>query len=159
MGTASTTTSANTVITGHPAFLTPPPLGRPRPDRSGIWDFFEPVVFRDSHGTEWTTDDVYESDGASIPRPLWSSFGHPFHGQFVRAAVIHDVYYEKIVRVFLGPSLARARKAVDKMFYEALRTDGVPPIKAYLMYTGVRMGGWRALQDKQHDNNKIWTGE
>lgn len=51
------------------------------------------------------------------------------------AAAIHD-------RLYFTAELSR--KAADRVFFNALRSSGVARWRAWLMYTGVRLGGyWR----------------
>ncbi len=90
--------------------------------------------FCDSSGCEWWAGEGTLFDGASVPRPLWPLFGSPFVGDYRRAAVLHDAYYK---------FKERPRKAVDQMFLEAMRCDGVGRIKSRLMYAAVRAFGPR----------------
>jgi len=76
--------------------------------------------------TGWATD------GATIPRYLWSLIEHPFGGSIVGASVIHDIEYE------LGFS---KRKDIDYFFYTNLIRAGISRIKATLIYRGVRIFG------------------
>jgi hypothetical protein len=92
----------------------------------------EKLLFIDSTGLEWLAPKGAVVDGASIPRFLWFFIGSPYSGKYRRASVIHDVYYT---------SKTRLRKQADKMFYEAMRVDGVNYFKAKSMYLGVRVGG------------------
>lgn len=137
-------------VIGQPAFLTGHPLGRAR-DGSRVWDFYEHVKFRDAKGVVWFTPDEFESDGASIPGVFHSLLGHPFCSDFIRAAALHDVYYSKwAVLETTEVAKHRLRLAADKMFFEALRCDGVSAVTAWLLYRGVRAGGgvvWRRRYD------------
>jgi hypothetical protein len=90
------------------------------------------LIFIDNKGVEWLAPKKSIVDGASIPRFLWVFVGSPYSGKYRRASVIHDVYYT---------NKSVPRKQVDKMFYEAMRVDGVDYFKAKYMYFGVRVGG------------------
>jgi hypothetical protein len=92
----------------------------------------EPFGFIDPQGIEWTAPAGLVTDGASIPRSLWVIAGSPFVGQYRRAAVIHD--HECQVRF-------RPSRAVHRMFYEAMRADGVGQDEATRMYAAVRLLG------------------
>lgn len=81
----------------------------------------------------WFAPEGTVSDGGSIPRPLWSLFGHPLEGESIRAYVLHDVGYAR------G---ARSKAECDLMFYHALLEEKAD--KAYWKYHGVRWFGWRA---------------
>jgi hypothetical protein len=75
----------------------------------------------------------FETDYASVPRPLWSIF--PPSGKYSRAAVLHDYLYR---------FSKLSRKRCDDIFLECMDALGVPYFKRYAMYWGVRMGGWAA---------------
>ncbi len=90
------------------------------------------VQFIDKQGIEWEAPKGSIIDGASIPRFFWRFIGSPFVGHYRRASVVHDVYCV---------TKSRPHKQVHKMFYEAMRVDGVGYIKAKVMYIAVRLGG------------------
>lgn len=92
----------------------------------------QPFVFIDSEGYRWIADPGDTVDGASIPRELWALVGSPFVGDYRRAAVLHDVACQKRPR----PS-----RDVHRMFYEAMRSDGVSESTALRFYTAVRLFG------------------
>lgn len=71
----------------------------------------------------------FATDGASIPRFLWSIYGHPFYKKNIRAAVIHDYLYS------LGE-----KKEADRIFEEVLRIEG-RGATARQMYYGVKLFG------------------
>ena len=85
-------------------------------------------------------------DGASIPRWLWTTVGHPFMREFERAALVHDYLYG-------APAARRAqgvddRARVDELFYELLLRDGVDRPKAKRMRWAVeRFGADRFVED------------
>jgi hypothetical protein len=84
--------------------------------------------YLDPQGTMWIVPKGERTDGASIPKPLWSFFGGPWDGKYRRAAVIHDYFFE---------TKRYESAAVHRVFYEAMLTDGVDPLKAKLMYWAV----------------------
>lgn len=92
----------------------------------------EDFIFIDDNDIQWVAPKGSITDGASIPRYLWSIMGPPLSGRYRRAAVIHDVYCKNQDRPY---------PMVHKMFHEAMLVDRVGPIKAQLMYTGVKIGG------------------
>ena len=92
------------------------------------------VLFQDKKGKHWVAPRGAIVDGASIPRFFWSFIGSPFSGKYRNASVIHDVYCV---------TKSEPRKAVNKMFYEAMRVEGVGRIKAKLMYYAVKVGAPR----------------
>jgi len=80
----------------------------------------------------------FETDGASIPRPLWPIFGPPIAGPYLRAAVVHDWLCDEAVR----NNDYSARLLSDAVFFFILyRTPGVPKWKRTIMYLFVRCWG------------------
>ena len=75
------------------------------------------------------------TDGATIPRAVWSLIGLPYHPLFVRPAILHDHYtYEE--------NLVRPWRDTHRMFFYALREEGVDPIIAQVMFYAVyTLGG------------------
>ena len=92
----------------------------------------EDFTFIDDNRIEWTATKGNITDGASIPHYLWSVMGAPLAGKYRRAAVIHDVFCKNESRPY---------QAVHKMFYEAMKVDGVGPRKARVMYWAVKTFG------------------
>ncbi len=92
----------------------------------------EAFQFKDENGVEWNAPIGSIIDGASIPKTFWRVIGSPFVGRYRRASVIHDVYCV---------TKSRPHKQVHKMFYEAMRIDGVGYFKAKAMYLAVKVGG------------------
>jgi len=87
-------------------------------------------------------------DGASIPRILWTTTGHPYQPDYLRAGLVHDYLYR------FNPAKI-GRKTSDKIFKGILRIDGVGRYQAWKMYQGLRIGGWKAWNDwrKRAGNN------
>lgn len=73
----------------------------------------------------------FETDLASIPLVLRPFFDRL--GRNVTPAVIHDYLY----KVKWG-----TREKCDGVFKALLRLYGVSSWRTYLLYTGVRLGGW-----------------
>jgi hypothetical protein len=94
----------------------------------------EDFSFIDANGVKWTAPAGAVIDGASIPRMFWYFIGSPFNGNYRRASVIHDVYCV---------TQTRPHEQVHRMFYEAIRADGVGKIKAKAMYLALKIGAPR----------------
>lgn len=75
----------------------------------------------------------FQSDGASIPSPLWPLIGHPWDRKYYPAAIIHDYLYRH---------QPVSRRQADQAFREMLMRLGVARWRCEAMYTGVRVGGW-----------------
>jgi hypothetical protein len=81
--------------------------------------------YTDPKGEVWVAPAGSVTDGASLPRCLWSLMGGPFEGQYRNASVLHDAAYDKKNR----PS-----QDCDRMFYYAMRCSGVNAVEAKTMY-------------------------
>lgn len=79
----------------------------------------------------------FETDFASIPRPLWNIF--PPTGKYGKAAVIHDFLYRKS---------GVPREKADKIFLEAMECLGVGWWTRQTIYRAVRLFGGHAYQPK-----------
>lgn len=69
----------------------------------------------------------FETDLASIPQWLQSII--PLVGNHLQAAIVHDMCYRNMIGV--------SKKDADDMFYDAMRTLGVPWWKRQAMYHAV----------------------
>lgn len=94
----------------------------------------EPFSFVDPDGKEWIVPAGQMTDGASIPRWLWSLVGGPFEGAYREAAVVHDRYC---------CTRSESWWRVHRMFYDACVAAGVPDRHAKALYSGVLAGGPR----------------
>jgi alpha-D-ribose 1-methylphosphonate 5-phosphate C-P lyase len=100
--------------------------------KKGLWVTLNSISFQDAEGDIWEAPSGSITNGASIPRFFWRVIGPPMTGEYVEAAVIHDVYcVNKDVHYV----------EVHKMFYNACRASGVKWWKANLMYWAVRLFG------------------
>jgi hypothetical protein len=83
----------------------------------------------------------FRTDGASIPRLFWRVIGHPFQGDYLGPAVVHDALYQ---------SEALTRAQADSLLYDLLLANGVGRCRAWTIYRGVRMFGWAAWNDRNN---------
>ena len=92
----------------------------------------------------------YVTDLASVPRFCWA-FIAPF--DVARAAVVHDILYEKINTAYKGEKILtkhdreRYRKVADDVFKEGMES-AVPPVpkwKIWAAYNAVRVFGRWAI--------------
>lgn len=114
-------------------FLTPL-----RAEKSGgTWTILQPLIYESSAAQRlFIVPEGFVTDFASVPRiPLaFLLTGDSAH----EAAVVHDwLYRENTV----------TRELADKIFQEAAHVSGEPGWKAWLMWVGVRVGGWVAWND------------
>lgn len=83
-----------------------------------------------------TVPQGFESDGCSIPRILWRVVGHPFDMKYLKEAILHDYLYA---------TQPCTRKEADKTFRDELKKNNkLGAVKRFLIYQGVRTGGWVA---------------
>ena len=96
-------------------------------------------------GAEGSDDQItvpltFETDFASIPRPLWAIL--PKWGKYGNAAVIHDwLYWEQ----------QRPRAAADAVLLEGMVVLGVNTLVRNIIYAAVRLFGWAAWYRNRAD--------
>lgn len=93
----------------------------------------EDFWYDDPDGRRWNASKGSVINGASIPRPLWSTVGSPYTDDYRRASIVHDVACN-------DPTVLR--KDADKMFYFACLEGGCSKNQAKILYAGVRIGAW-----------------
>ncbi len=96
-------------------------------------------VVKDFSYTDWqghtlTATAGFVSDGATIPRAVWTIVGGPWDGPYRKAAVVHDVGCENHKYTW---------RDTDRLFFEAMLDSGVTRPLALTMYYGVLVGGPR----------------
>lgn len=96
----------------------------------------ETFWYIDPNGRRWEALTGLITDGATIPRTLWSSVGSPFTGSYRLAAILHD-------SALKNPAIVRID--ADNMFYFACLAGGCTPLESKLLYAGVRLGSWATL--------------
>ena len=96
----------------------------------------EAFWFIDPDGRRWDAPVGSITNGASIPRSLWSSVGSPYTGDYRRAAIVHDI-------AIRTPGVIRDE--ADTMFYYACLAGGCLLLEARLLYVGVRVGTWASV--------------
>ena len=93
------------------------------------------LVFYTKFGDCITVPSGFESDGASVPKILWSAF--PPFDTYLPAAVVHDLL---CVQSQTEECMYTSREAAS-IFYEAMRACGVGITKAKMMCYAVRYFG------------------
>lgn len=93
----------------------------------------EPLTYTSRDGESITIPIGTTSDGASTPRIFWRAL--PPFGPYWRPAILHDYLYQ---------SGRFVRSKCDALLREAMLSCGVSGFTAWVIYTGVRMGGWVA---------------
>jgi hypothetical protein len=89
------------------------------------------------------------TDFASVPRLLWNIF--PPTGGYGKAAVIHDFLYQYRLVKWERPAgtLTRLveRGEADAILNEGMEVLGVGRVTRWMIYRGVRVGGWVAWRN------------
>ena len=91
-------------------------------------------------GKKLTIPKHFQTDLASIPRPLWAIFAPQYSG-FIAPAILHDYLYQ---------CNNTTRKYADEILYSALIAKNVSSFTASKFYTGVRLfGGFNFKNNKR----------
>lgn len=107
------------------------------------WKVTEPFVYDVGALGSWETISVpagFVTDFASIPRGLWNLL--PPTGLYAKAAVLHDYLYRGGTTMYFDHDKPVTRARADAIFYEAMGVLGVMWWSKWLVYAGVRLGGW-----------------
>lgn len=100
------------------------------------------LEFEDPTGGLWIVPKGYISDGASIPKILWSFAGGSWSDDYSDAAIVHDRYCD---------TMERSWEATHRVFYDAMRSRGLSASAATKKYWAVYKFGPR------WDGNYRWT--
>lgn len=84
-------------------------------------------------GYNITVKKGFKTDGESIPSACWFITGHPFQGEGMAAAIVHDALY--------GSELLPRAKC-DLIFKKLLERYGVSSFRAMMRYRFLRLFGW-----------------
>lgn len=111
-----------------------------------IWaELLEDQKYTSKSGDEYTVPKGFQTNFASVPRPLWAWFA-PF-GKYTQAAILHDYFYS-------GKGVSN-RKEADKLFYEAGRSSAMQLISMWIMWFFVRFYAWFAYTSPEGKKGKI----
>ena len=110
----------------------------------------EDFGYRDRRNTLWVAPSSYVSNGASIPRALWTAVGSPLEGKYRNAAIIHDAACD---------AMKKPPADVHTAFYEACRCGGLGEWDAKLLYAGVIIGcrRWQLVPEKKTRSHTVAT--
>jgi len=94
----------------------------------------------------------FETDGASVPRCLWSAI--PPFGLHFNAAVVHDFLYRQ------PDGEGKLLKSIcDEIFREIMIRDGVPELRREAMYEAVRTMGYSSYTHGKAVAAQLIAGE
>lgn len=117
---------------------------------SRLWELYSPFHYKGI-----TIPRGFRTDFASVPRLFWNIL--PPWGRYGKAAVVHDYLYKNlgdIIEEVAGVIAPRTytRKECDQLFLQGMQELGVRWTRRWVMYLGVRIGGWVAWRN--HERNK-----
>ena len=99
--------------------------------------------YRGANGTIYTVPAGVFSDGASVPRPLWSLYP-PFGGAYEPAAWLHDYLYAYAEQEYGTDHGHVSRAEADGLLDEAMESLQFRRTGRWVIYRSVRLGGWAA---------------
>ena len=101
------------------------------------WKTNSEVTYTTDSGKVVVVPANFVMDGASIPKMLWWAVGHPYIGNYARAALVHDYLYD---------NHELTKEEADLIFLDIMRIDGVKPWRRIAMYYAVKFCGHGAYK-------------
>lgn len=98
---------------------------------NNFWELLADIGYENAY-YKITCKSTFKTDGASIPKILWSLVGSPLEDDLLMPAIIHDGLYTLMLL---------SREKCDKLLLEMLKYNGVSDIRADLIYSAVRAFG------------------
>lgn len=108
-----------------------------------LWFLLRHLEYKSKQGVVYRVPKHFITDAASIPRFLWSLVGHPMD-DYAESAVLHDWLY----RTGNVP-----KEEADRLFLEAMKSQGIRWAQRWVLYCGVKFGGrlaWNSNRRKQN---------
>jgi hypothetical protein len=99
--------------------------------KSGLWKLEYDFSYENDY-IEVIVKSNFITDGASIPKILWSIIGNPLENDLLKPSIIHDGLYTL---------MQKPRLECDKLLKEMLLFNGTSKMKAYFIYYAVRFFG------------------
>lgn len=106
-------------------------VARAIPKETNYWCIERSYVVR-SRKHQIVIPRYYVTDFASIPRIFWSII-HPMDLRIAQIAAAHDRIYE---------THELSQSDADDLLYAGMLTLGASKFLAYMVWSGVRVGGW-----------------
>ncbi len=106
-------------------------------DDGRAWTLLHPITYVTNDGRRIEVPAGYKTDFASVPRALWWLL--PPFGRYLYAAIIHDRLYGQHNS---GHWKDYSRAYADRIFAEVMRASSVKVWMRWLLWAGVRAGGW-----------------
>lgn len=126
-------------------FLTDPDIND---DGFNRWRLVSTLVYEDWRGKLWYVPSGFRYDFASVPRVLWSIYPPQIA---VKASCVHDWCYRT-------KPAGVSRKEADRLLYEGCIDEGLPRVRAKVIWAAVRLGGGFSWRDKIRSTykEKLW---
>lgn len=111
-----------------------------------LWEVIAPFEYgvgAETSDTKVVVPIGFITDFASVPKVLWNLL--PPTGSYGKAAVVHDMLYQHPWVQIPGPVATKSldRKSCDDIFNEAMGVLQVGKWTRRMVYSGVRVGGWK----------------
>jgi hypothetical protein len=103
----------------------------------------EAFTYVASSGIHYTVPVGQLSDGASIPRALWSVIGSPLTGRYRNIALVHDYLYRMQIT---------SKDEADDVLLDGMRLGGCTETEYLAIYEGVHAGGQIAWNEDKNEN-------
>lgn len=100
-------------------------------------------VYVAADGAHYVIPRGFETDGASVPRPLWWLYP-PFGQDYEPAAILHDYLYAHAEQYPGSDQGHLSRGEADALFLEAMAALGYRASGRRVIHAAVRAGGWKA---------------
>lgn len=104
----------------------------------------KPLIYTSLYSGQIFVPKGFKTDMASIPRLLWNLL--PPIGTYDKAAVLHDFLYATAPH-------GMSRKEADVILNQAMEICGVGSFRRFIIYAGVRVGGWVPWNHYRHLEN------
>jgi hypothetical protein len=98
---------------------------------NGFWKLQDDFSY-DNDSIQATVKSGFTTDGASIPKVLWSIVGNPLEDDLLKPSIVHDGLYTL---------MQLPRFECDKLLKEMLLFNGASKARAYFIYYAVRLFG------------------
>lgn len=99
------------------------------------------LKYYDPDGVEWVAPKGTLTDGATVPWFALPITDGRFNKKFLKAAIVHDAYCQKINNGICPQYQSRPWRDVHRMFYHACRACGSGPLLAKTMFLFVWIFG------------------
>ncbi len=108
------------------------------PEKKDFWELLTPLRFYSAVAKqEFEAPTGFQTDFGTVPH--WPVIYLLFGGVGDKEAALHDYLYSGLI----------GRSKADRIYREALIANGQTRWKAWFMWAGVRLGGWRHYEQKE----------